>query len=43
MAFTVFNPIKIMDINISPSIENIDDVKGLEKYQRLKAFIRWNC
>ncbi len=42
MAYIVFNPIKIMDINISPSIEIIDDLIGLEKYQKLKAFIRWD-
>ena len=38
----MFNPIKIMDINISPSKEIIVDLRGLENYRRLKAFIRWD-
>ena len=38
----MFRPIKIMDIDISSSKEIVDGLNELEKYQKLKAFIRWD-
>ncbi|OGU75193.1 MAG: hypothetical protein A2V93_08305 [Ignavibacteria bacterium RBG_16_34_14] len=38
----MFEPIKIIDIDISPFKGITDDLRGLGKYQKLKAFIRWD-
>jgi glycosyltransferase involved in cell wall biosynthesis len=37
----MFDPVKVIELNISPSSGNLPDLRNLENYKKLKALIRW--